>query len=154
MDDKLKLLMENTKELLNFMKPRYRLYHLSNVFFRDMHYGVMSYLELRGVKYKYDEAEQLTRKWTGSLEQSNILKPVNKGAWMLNYPEFKKPSVKPAAPAPAKPAAAAAPRPAAAPTAKPAVAAPTVKPTLAPVAAGTPAAHLAETGVQTEQVKS
>ncbi|HLF20671.1 MAG TPA: hypothetical protein VI704_07760 [Bacteroidota bacterium] len=116
MNEQLKLLVDNQKDFLRFLKAKYHLYHLSNVFFRDMHYGVMAYLELNNMKHKYAPSEELTRKVVESLEQAKILKNVGHLAWVLTYPEFKKPSVKPAPPArpavpAAKPASAQAPKP-------------------------------------------
>lgn len=111
MNDKLKLLTENNKEVWILLKSKYKLFHLSNVFFRDLHYGVMSYLQLKGMKSPYGEAEQLTRAWIEALEQSGLLKRIDGEAYMLNNPEFRKPAVKPAAaakPAAPKPAPAAA----------------------------------------------
>lgn len=106
MNEKIKLLIDNRKEILSFLKGRYHLYHLSNVFFRDLHYGVMAYFEMKKIKYNYVDAELITRMWIEMLEQANILKRVDGGSWMLNYPEFKKPAVKPAVAAkPAAPAA-------------------------------------------------
>lgn len=109
----LKLFEEKRIDFLKFLKAKYHLYHLSNVFFRDIHYGVMAYLELNKIKFKYLEAEELTGKVIESLEEANILKKIDKLTWVLNYPEFKKPAVKPVAPAKpaAKPAASAAPKP-------------------------------------------
>lgn len=113
----LKLFEEKRIDFLKFLKAKYHLYHRSNVFFRDIHYGVMAYLELNKIKFKYLEAEELTRKVIEALEEGNILTRIDKLTWVLNYPEFKKPVVKPPAPAkpaaaPAKPAAPAAPKPA------------------------------------------
>lgn len=107
MNEKIKLLIENRKEVLAFLKGRYHLYHLSNVFFRDLHYGVMAYFEMKKIKCNYVDAELITRNWIESVEQANIFKRIDGGSWMLNYPEFKKPAVKAAVPA-AKPAIAAA----------------------------------------------
>jgi hypothetical protein len=112
----LTLFNEKRTEFLKFLKAKYHLYHLSNVFFRDLHYGVMAFLELNKIKLKYLEAEELTRKVIESLEEADILKKVDKLTWVLHYPEFKKPVVKPAAPArpaasAAKPAGAVAPKP-------------------------------------------
>ena len=113
MTEHLKLFEEKRSEFLKFLKAKYHLYHLSNVFFRDMHYGVMAFLELNKIRFKYLEAEELTRKVVDSLEEANIIRKIDKLTWVLNFPEFKKPVVKPAAPA--KPAAtkpaAAAPKP-------------------------------------------
>ncbi|MEX0736546.1 MAG: hypothetical protein WD182_03830 [Bacteroidota bacterium] len=110
MNRKLKLLTENNKEVWILLKSKYKLFHLSNVFFRDLHFGVMSYLQVKGVRHRYADAEQLTRQWIEALEKSGLLKRIDGDAYMLNNPEFKKPAVKPAVAA--KPAA---PKPAAAP---------------------------------------
>jgi len=110
MNDQLKLLIDNQKDFLKFLKARFHLYHLSNVFFRDMHYGVMAYLSVNGMKHEYSKTEELTHKIVESLEKENILKDVGRLAWLLVYPEFKKPMVKPVIPAkPAVPPAAAKP---------------------------------------------
>ncbi len=106
MNEKIKLLTENRKDVMAFLKERYHLYHLSNVFFRDLHYGVMAYFEMKKIKCNYVDAELITRNWIESVEQANIFKRIDGGSWMLNYPEFKKPTVKPAvAVKPAAPAA-------------------------------------------------
>jgi len=120
METQLKLFVDNQKDFLKFLKTKFHLYHLSNVFFRDIHYGVMSYLDLNNLKYRYTKAEDLTRDIIRSLEDAGILKKVDNQAWVLVYPEFKKPMVKPAAP----PKPAAAPKPATPPataTTKPAI---------------------------------
>jgi len=106
MSDKYAVLTENQKDFLNFMKTKYSLFHLSNVFFRDLHYGVMAYLNLKGLRYGYSEAETLTHQLIKSWQEQEILTKIDTRAFMLNYPDFKKPLVKPATPA--KPAAKAA----------------------------------------------
>jgi len=103
MNEKLKLLTDNNKEVWTLLKSKYKLFHLSNVFFRDLHYGVMSYLQVKGVKHGYADAEKLTKQWIEALEKSGLLKRIDGDAYMLNNPEFKKPAVKPAVAA--KPAA-------------------------------------------------
>ncbi len=117
MNNKIKLFEENQKDFLNYLKSRYYLYHLSNVFFRDIHYGVMAYLELKGMKQGYSSAEDVTKTVIESLEGKGLLQKTGHMTWMLDYPEFKKPAVKQAAvakpaapPAAAKPAAPAAPK--------------------------------------------
>jgi hypothetical protein len=97
-------LIENKEDLLRYLKSRTHAYHLSNLFFRDFHYAILLFAESKGRKLSYGDAEVLAGLFITSLEQSGILKPVKPGSWMLNYPEFKKVSEKPAAPA--KPAAA------------------------------------------------
>jgi hypothetical protein len=106
LNGRLTFLLENQKDLLSFLKTKYKLFHLSNVFFRDLHYGVMSYLEWKDKPLHYSEAEDLTKQLIAKLESAGVLKNVDHHAFLLQYPEFKKPLVKPAVPAkPAAPAA-------------------------------------------------
>lgn len=102
----LMFLLDNQKDLLSFLKTKYKLFHLSNVFFRDIHYGVMSFLEWKDKPLQYAAAETLTKQLIEKLEVGGVLKSVDRQAFVLQYPEFKKPQVKQAAPAkPAAPAA-------------------------------------------------
>jgi hypothetical protein len=109
MNQPLKTILDNQKDFLKFLKTRYKVIHQSNLFFRDLHYGVMAFLEMNGKKYTYVGAEQVTRELIAELEKGSILKKMDERTWLLQYPEFKLVSTKP--PAPAKPAGAA-PRPA------------------------------------------
>lgn len=105
--------LQNDIEVLKFLKGRYPLYHLSNVFFRDIQYGIQTLLERKNLPTGYADAEKITRAFVEQLEKKKILSPIDKQSWVIHYEEFRKPAVKPAAPA-AKPApsAPAAPRPA------------------------------------------
>ena len=96
-------LLDQPQEFLTYLKSKYLVFHGSNVFFRDLHYGVMSYLDAHAVRYSYAEAEDLTRQLIGRLESLGILHRIDDRTWMLNYEHFKKPVVK--KPEPAKPAA-------------------------------------------------
>ncbi|MCX6135611.1 MAG: hypothetical protein NTU47_17525 [Ignavibacteriales bacterium] len=113
-------LIVSKEEFLHHLKSRMHMYHCSNMFFRDFHYGILSYAEVKGRKISYGAAEELATIVISDLEKSGILKPIKPGSWMLNYPEFRTVSLKPS-PA-AKPAASAAPPkplPQAAPVASP-----------------------------------
>ena len=89
-------LIENKEELLRYLKNRTHAYHLSNLFFRDFHYAILSFAESKRQKLSYGDAEKMAEVFIESLVQSGILKPVKPGSWMLNYPEFRKVSEKPA----------------------------------------------------------
>jgi hypothetical protein len=88
---------------LQFLKERYHLYHASNVFFRDLHFGAMAFLESHNVRLSYSDSEEATRDVIGALESQGILKNIDSRSWLLDYPEYRKASKK-AAPA-VKPAA-------------------------------------------------
>jgi hypothetical protein len=115
------MLAENHKDFLTFMKGKYPLFHLSNVFFRDVHYAVMAYLEQKGMKNGYTSTESVAEEIIAHLEEQKIFRTIDSRTWLLLYPAFKAISKKkPAAkPAPARPAAAGA-----APAARPAAANP------------------------------
>lgn len=108
-------ILENETEVLEFLKSQYPMYHLSNVFFRDVQYGIQTFLERRGIKANYKESEKVSREYVSRLVKKQILKPIDAQSWVLNYEAFRKAPVKPAAPAKPAPAAkAAGPAPAAA----------------------------------------
>ncbi len=130
-DEQLKLFSDNQKEFLKFLKSKFTLIHLSNLFFRDLHFGVMAYLDTNNVKLGYLESESLARSVASAFEQAKIFKKIDANTWVLNYPEFKLTPAKPAAPA--RPAGTAAPRPAVAPVARPAMAS-VPKPATSPAA--------------------
>jgi hypothetical protein len=103
-------ILKNQQEVLTFLRSRFPMYHLSNFFFRDVEFGIRAFLEAKGVKIGYTEAQSIARQFTESLEQAKIFRPIDRQSWVVNYPEFKTVSSKP--PAAAKPAPAAAPVPA------------------------------------------
>lgn len=86
-------LISNQTEFLKYLKSKFTLIHMSNFFFRDFHYGVMSYLEEHGKKMKYQEAEGVARELAALLEQNGIFKKIDHQSWLLNYPEFALPRV-------------------------------------------------------------
>ncbi|MCS7230169.1 MAG: hypothetical protein NZ923_09075 [Candidatus Kryptonium sp.] len=92
----LQIIKDNWEDFLKFMKEKYPLYHLSNVFVRDIEYAMIDYFANRGRKISFQEAEYLAQKFSEFMVEKGIFKPVkneyNK-VWTLNYPSFKKPSV-------------------------------------------------------------
>jgi hypothetical protein len=115
-------ILDQSDEVLAFLKTRFPLYHQSNVFFRDIQYGIRAYLEKNGKKVGYTVAEEIAHAYTRKLEKDGIFHAVDHQSWVVDFPKFKTPSVKPAAsPKPAGPAPAAErlappPRPAALPS--------------------------------------
>jgi hypothetical protein len=81
----------NTPEFLKFLKTRFTLIHQSNVFFRDLHYGVIAYLESKGKKVRYTIGEQIAIEVASDLEKKGIFKKIDHQSWLLNYPEFALP---------------------------------------------------------------
>jgi hypothetical protein len=92
--DPVALIKENQKDFLKYLKSKFPLYHLSNLFFRDLHYGVMSYLMVHKKKLRYYDAEEVARAVATELEKSGVLKRVDNQTWLLIYPEFQLPRIK------------------------------------------------------------
>lgn len=110
MSTSLSLITAHDREFLQFLKSRYHLYHASNVFFRDLHYGVMTYLEAKGRSDGYTATESVTREAIAHFEKAGILLPIDERTWMLHFEEFRPVPKKTAPPAkPATPAATPAP---------------------------------------------
>ena len=86
-------ILSDTSGFLRFLKSRFPLIHLSNVFFRDLHYGVMEFLSRSGRKMTYTESEKVARRVAQELQQAGILKQIDHQSWLLNYPEFALPRV-------------------------------------------------------------
>ena len=85
--------INNQVEFLHYLKARFPLFHLSNLFFRDLHYGILSFVNFKGVKIGYGEAEIVAREVAQHFERQNILKKVNQQGWVLQYPEFTAKSI-------------------------------------------------------------
>ncbi len=138
----LEYVTNNEKEVLAFLRTQYPLYHLSNVFFRDIQYGIQKFFERRNEKVGYQDAEKIARAFVEKLVNQKIFTPIDRQSWVLNYPEYKTVTTKAAAPAKPAPGAAPAKSPAASRPplpplggAKPAG----VKPSLPPLTSGKPA---------------
>ena len=80
-------------EFLKYLKSKFTLIHMSNLFFRDFHYGVMSYLADHGMKLRYEAAEKVAREVAATLEVGGVLKKIDHQSWLLTYPEFALPRV-------------------------------------------------------------
>jgi len=106
---------EHQKEVLAYLRSRFPVYHLSNVFFRDVQYGLEMMFRERGSKLSYSETEKLARRFVEEAERREIFTAIDGQSWRVNYPEFRKPQAK-------KPEAK--PKPAARPTAAPSAASP------------------------------
>ncbi len=102
----------SNEEFLLHLREEFTVIHNSNFFFRDLHYGVMSFLKARGKKVGFDQAEGIARETAGRLVAGGIFTKIDDRSWRINFPRFALPRIeKAAAPAPA----AAAPKPVAAP---------------------------------------
>lgn len=96
-------IVNNKAEFLKYLRSKFPLIHESNVFFRDLHYGLMSYVEEKlNEKMKYLDAEKAAYAVAADLEKQGIFRKMDDRTWLLNYPEFALPRAVPAAKAAAQ----------------------------------------------------
>ena len=77
--NELNYLLSKKTEFLKYLKTKIHLYHMSNVFFRDVHYGVMSYLSDQGKNVAYGNAEKIATQVAEVFEKDGIFKK-----WITN----------------------------------------------------------------------
>ena len=85
-----KSMIGKEEELLSFMKDNgFPVFHQSNIFFRDVEYGIRDYYR---VNLKKDigmrESAKLADEFVKALEQKNIFQPLTPNTWLLNMPQF------------------------------------------------------------------
>jgi len=82
------LIKTNKSVFFNFLKAKYPFFHNSNFFFRDFQFGIKNFLEKKGTKISYPEAEALANIVGKYLENEKIFFKINSNTWRVNYPEF------------------------------------------------------------------
>ncbi len=78
------------QELFVFMKSSgYPIFHQSNLFLRDVEYGIRDYCR---VKQKKDigarESIRLSTEFMKDLEARKVIQPLSHNTWLLNMPQF------------------------------------------------------------------
>jgi hypothetical protein len=82
------MLAENKLSFFEFLKAKYPVFHNSNIFFRDLQYGIQRYFEKKEIKITYKEAEDIAGEFIKQLEKESVFTKVNNIGWRLNFPEF------------------------------------------------------------------
>lgn len=84
----LNILINEERNVMNYLKSKYPIFHRSNVFFRDIQFGIKHYFESKEIKLRYTESEILADEFIKYLESKGILKSITNQIYLLNYPEF------------------------------------------------------------------
>jgi hypothetical protein len=87
-------ILNNERDVLSYLKTRFPLFHESNIFFRDVQYGIQSMLREQGIRVSYTEAERLARDILERLERTSVLIRLDRQTWRVNDMEYKTPQVK------------------------------------------------------------
>lgn len=78
----------NKIEFLHFIKKSFPVFHNSNLFFRDVHYSVLGFLESKNIKTNYGDSEKIAHEVTKFYEKLHFFKKLDNNTWVINYPEF------------------------------------------------------------------
>jgi hypothetical protein len=86
--NKIELIKRETGSLLTFLKAKFPMFHNSNFFYRDLQYGILSFMEKKENKVTYAEAARLADVVSEELVNKGIFIKVNNIGWKINYPDF------------------------------------------------------------------
>lgn len=75
----------NLSVFWSFMKEKYPVYKSSNVFFRDIQFGLKDFFTKRDQILDYAETEKLAQEVIVLLEQKGILKKLDNNTWTVNF---------------------------------------------------------------------
>lgn len=79
----------NPRPFFEFLRRQdYPVFHKSNLFFRDIQYGLWRFLGRDQVRLPYAQMEQAARQVVEELVRRGILKPIGQRNFELNMPEF------------------------------------------------------------------
>ena len=84
----LELLKLKEESFLAFLKAKFPVFHNSNFFYRDLQYGIKSFMEIKDLIITYSEADKLAQSLSKYLEDKSIFIKVNNTGWRINYPAF------------------------------------------------------------------
>jgi len=73
---------------LSYLRAKFPVFHNSNFFFRDIHYGVKGYFEKKGKKISYSDSQQIAEEYAKLLEEQGIFVKTSDKAWKVEFPEF------------------------------------------------------------------
>ena len=84
----LELIKLKEESFLAFLKAKFPMFHNSNFFYRDLQYGIRSFMEKKDIIINYAEADRLAQTLSKHFEEKSIFIRINKTGWKLNYPAF------------------------------------------------------------------
>lgn len=85
----LEYVINNKTEVLHFLKSRYPLYHNSNLFLRDVQFGLILFFQKKRRKVRNRDAEKIARGFLEHLQKANVVHQLDRQTWWLSLPEFQ-----------------------------------------------------------------
>ena len=78
--------LKNNKEIfINYLREKYHVIYNSNIFFREIQYGVLTYFEKKGIKLNYPKTEELAYHFAEILEETGELVRMDNRTWKVNF---------------------------------------------------------------------
>lgn len=84
-NSEVEFLKENVSLFISYMKEKYVFINNSNIFLRDIQYGIKSIFEKRNRKLGYSELEKISAAFITFLEGKGILDKLSHNTWKVNY---------------------------------------------------------------------
>ncbi len=84
----LEVLKSEQQMFLDYLKAKFPVFHNSNFFFRDLHYGIKNYFEKKGDELSYSLSEQVAIKYSDYLEEKKIFIRIANKTWKVDFPDF------------------------------------------------------------------
>ncbi len=78
-------LKRNEEIFLKYLHEQYPVVYKSNVFLKDIQYGIKHYFEMKDVKLTYDQVEEAAKLFIDSLVSEKKLLPVDHKTWVVNF---------------------------------------------------------------------
>jgi hypothetical protein len=97
LEEKLNHLISNQEIFFEFLREKYPVFFNSNIFLRDIQYGIISYFERKDIIISYPLAEELAMKFTAKMESDDILKRLDTTTWLVKF-KFSEPELQTAEP--------------------------------------------------------
>ncbi len=73
---------------LSYLKAKSPVFHNSNFFFRDLHYGIKGYFEKKGKELSYSDSQEIAEEYAKYLEEQGIFVKTSDKTWRVEFPEF------------------------------------------------------------------
>jgi hypothetical protein len=84
-------ILSNQSEFMRHLKSKFPVIHNSNFFFRDFHYGIISFFKKHNMKSTYRFTEVIAQEIGATFEKNGTFKRIDHQSWLVNYPEFALP---------------------------------------------------------------
>jgi hypothetical protein len=81
--------VNNQTEVMHYLKSNYPLYHNSNLFLRDVQFGLIMFFRNKHYTLRNRDAEKVARGFLEHLGKQKIVHQLDHQTWLLNYPEFR-----------------------------------------------------------------